>query len=127
MKNLLGNPHEIRNKPTEEIIDSQLDTKLGHFTEEELEVVLKKKSRKASGLDEIPSEEWKTRKLDDILLRLCNPVNKQNSTEKWLKGYLLPLPKKGDLKLLLGITHLFPHNELVHLPYIAVATNTRAD
>ena len=28
---------------------------------------------------------------------------------------------------MLGITHLFPHNELVHLPYIAVATNTRAD
>ena len=26
---------------------------------------------------------------------------------------------------LLGITHLFLHNELVHLPYIAVATNTR--
>ena len=29
--------------------------------------------------------------------------------------------------LMLGITQLFPHNELVHLPYIAVATNTRAD
>ena len=28
---------------------------------------------------------------------------------------------------MLGITHLFPYNELVHLPYIAVATNTRAD
>ena len=28
---------------------------------------------------------------------------------------------------LLGITHLFPHNEVVHLPYIAVTTNTRAD
>ena len=27
----------------------------------------------------------------------------------------------------LGITHLFLHNELVHLPYIAVATNTRVD
>ena len=27
----------------------------------------------------------------------------------------------------MGITHLFPHNELVLLPYIAVATNTRAD
>ena len=27
---------------------------------------------------------------------------------------------------MLGITHLFPHNELVHLPHIAVATNTRA-
>ena len=30
-------------------------------------------------------------------------------------------------KKVLGITHLFPHNELVHLPYIAVANNTRAD
>ena len=29
--------------------------------------------------------------------------------------------------LVSGITHLFPHNELVHLPYIAVATNTRVD
>ena len=28
---------------------------------------------------------------------------------------------------MLGITHLFPHNELVNLPYIAVATNSRAD
>ena len=27
----------------------------------------------------------------------------------------------------LGITHLFPHNEIVHLPYIAVAINSRAD
>ena len=27
----------------------------------------------------------------------------------------------------LGITHLSPHNELVHLPYVVVATNTRAD
>ena len=29
--------------------------------------------------------------------------------------------------VMLGITHLFPRNELVHLPYVAVATNTRAD
>ena len=29
--------------------------------------------------------------------------------------------------VLLGITHLFPHNELVHLPFIAVAIKTRAD
>ena len=28
---------------------------------------------------------------------------------------------------MLGIALLFPHNELVHLPYIAVATNTRED
>ena len=29
--------------------------------------------------------------------------------------------------ILLGITHLFLHNVLVHLPYIAVVTNTWAD
>ena len=28
---------------------------------------------------------------------------------------------------MLGFTHLFPHNELAHLPYIAGATNTRAE
>ena len=36
---------------------------------------------------------------------------------------MIPKP----LCIMLGITHLFPHNEIVHLPYIAVATNTRAD
>ena len=30
------------------------------------------KNRKAAGLDEIPSEVWKTRQFDDILLRHCN-------------------------------------------------------
>ena len=28
---------------------------------------------------------------------------------------------------LLGITHLFLYNKLVHLPYVAVATNPRAN
>ena len=32
-----------------------------------------------------------------------------------------------SISSLLGIIHFFPHNELVYLPYIAVATNTRAD
>ena len=31
------------------------------------------------------------------------------------------------MNLLLDITQLLLHNELVHLPYIAVATNTKAD
>ena len=41
--------------------------------------------------------------------------------------YLTDFSIKNSLSWLLGITHLFPHNELVHLPYIPVATNTRAD
>ena len=57
------------------IMNNQLDLKLGQFTQEELDVVQTKiKNRKAAGLDEIPPEEWKTRRFDDILLRYCNAV-----------------------------------------------------
>ena len=77
------------------------NTKLGQFTQEELNVVLTKiKSRKAEGLDEIPPDEWKTRTYDDLLLRFCNAVYKQNAIQKWTKGRILPFPKKGDF----GIT-----------------------
>ena len=67
---------------------------------EELDVILKRiRSRKAAGLDEIPPEVWKTRKLDEILLWLCITVYKQNAIEKWTKGCILPFPKKSDLKI----------------------------
>ena len=57
------------------IISKQLDVKLGPFTKEELDSVLRRiKNRKAAGLDEIPPEVWKTRQFDDILLRQCNAV-----------------------------------------------------
>ena len=37
--------------------------------QEELDPVLRKiKNRKAAGLDEIPSEVWKTRQVDNLLL-----------------------------------------------------------
>ena len=82
------------------IISKQLDIKLGPFTKEELDSVLKKiKNRKAAGLDEIPPEVWKTRQFDDILLRQCNTVYSQNRIERWMKGCILPFPKKGDLGL----------------------------
>ena len=69
-KNLLGNPPKITHEPITRIISKQLDLKLGPFTQEELDSVLRKiKNRKAAGLDEIPPEVWKTRQFDDILLR----------------------------------------------------------
>ena len=38
--------------------------------QDELDVVLIKiKNKEVAGLDEIPPEVWKTRKLDDLLLR----------------------------------------------------------
>ena len=62
-------PSEITEKPAEEIIQDQLDIKLGHSTEGEFDIVPKTiKITKLEGLDEIPAEIWKTRKFVDILL-----------------------------------------------------------
>ena len=87
-------------KPIIRIIIKQLDIKLGPFTQEELDSVLRKiKNKKAAGLDEIPPEVWKTRQFDNILLRHCNAVYNQNLIDRWMKGWILPFPKKGDLGL----------------------------
>ena len=53
----------------------------------------------AAGLDEIPPEEWKTRKFDDILLQHCNAIYNQNPIDRWMKGCIIPFPKMGDLGL----------------------------
>ena len=89
-KNLLGNPPKITHEPITRIISKQLDIKLGPFTQEELDSVLKKiKNRKAAGLDEIPPEVWKTRQFDDILLRHCNAVYNQTSIAAKIYNALL--------------------------------------
>ena len=91
---------EVTHEPITRIISKELDIKLGSFTQEELDSVLRKiKNRKAAGLDEIPPEVWKTRKFDDILLRHCNAVHNQNPIDRWMKGCILPFPKMGDLGL----------------------------
>ena len=35
----------------------------------------------------------------DILLRHCNAIYNQNPIDRWMKGCILPFPKKGDLGL----------------------------
>ena len=91
-ENLLGNPPKITHEPITRIISKQLDIKLGPFTQEELDSVLRKiKNRKAAGLDEIPPEVWKTRQFDDILLRHCNAVYNQNPIQMD-EGMHTPLP-----------------------------------
>ena len=88
-ENLLGNPPKVTHEPITRIISKQLDIKLGPFTQEELDSILKKiKNRKAAGLDEIPLEVWKARQLDDILLRHCNAIYNQNPIDRWKKGDL---------------------------------------
>ena len=99
-ENLLGNPPKVTHEPITRIIRKQLDIKLGPFTQEELDSVLRKiKNRKAAALNEIPPEVWKTRQFDDILLWHCNAVYNQNQRDRWMKGCILPFPKKGDLGL----------------------------
>ena len=99
-ENLLGNPPKVTHEPITRIISKQLEIKLGPFTQEELDSVLRKiKNRKAAGLDEVPPEIWKTRQFGDILLRHCNAVYNQNPIDRWMKGCILLFPKKGDLGL----------------------------
>ncbi len=99
-ENLLGNPPKVTHEPINRIIHKQLDIKLGPFTQGEPDSVLRKiKNRKATGLHEIPPEAWKTRQFDDILLRHCNAAYDLNPIDRWMKGCILPFPKKGDLGL----------------------------
>ena len=89
-ENLQGNPSKVTHEPIIRIISEQLDIKLGPFTQEELDSILKKiKNRKAAGLDEIPLEI-----LQDILLRRCNAVYNQNPIDRWMKGCIPPSLKR---------------------------------
>ena len=100
-ENLLGNPPKITHEPITRIISKQLDIKLGPFTQEELDSVLRKiKNRKAAGMDEIPPEVWKTNQFDDILLRHYNAVYNQNPIDRWMKGCIDPSLKRGTSDLL---------------------------
>ena len=95
-ENLLANPSTIMQELITRIISKQLDIKLGPFTKEEHDSVLRKiKNRKAAVLDEIPPEVWKTRQFDNILLRHCNAVYDQNPIDRWTKGYIPPSLKRG--------------------------------
>ena len=99
-ENLLGNQTKVTHEPINRIISKQLDIKLGPFTQEELDSVLRKiKNRKGVGLDEISPEVWKMRQFDNILLRHCNAVYNQNPIDRLMKGCIPPFPKKGDLGL----------------------------
>ena len=91
------------------IINNQLDIKLEQFTQEEHNVVISKiKNWKAASLDKIPAEVGKTRKFDDILLRYCNTIYNQNTTDRWTKGCILLLPKKVTSELPRTTDYLLP-------------------
>ena len=45
-------------------------------------------------------EQWQVNNIKEIfLLSYCNTVYNQNPVDRWMKGCVLPFPKKGDLGL----------------------------
>ena len=79
-----------------ESITKIISNQLGQFTLELNSVWRKIQNRKADG---ISSEIWKSRELNNILLQHCNATYKWNTIERLTKGYILPFPKKGDLRI----------------------------
>ena len=97
IENLCGKPPKVTDEPIAKIISNQQGIKLGKFTQEELDLVLRKKNRKNVGVYEIPLEVWKTREFDDILHWYYNAVYNQNTIDRWSKGCILLFSKNGDL------------------------------
>ena len=96
-QNLLDKSPIVSDSIIEKVIEQELEMKSGLFNELEVNLVLKKlKNKKASGLDGIPPEVWKTGKFNDLLLYDCYEVYNGNVIQSWTEGCILPFPKKGD-------------------------------
>ena len=97
---LLGQPPVIDDQTIEKLFDT-LPINTGDFTLDELRSAIKSlQNNKATGLDGIPGEVWKIGCLDQQLLLVCNKTFHGEAPEFWLRGGILPFPKKGNL----GIT-----------------------
>ena len=95
--NLLGLPPVIDDRPIIKIFDT-LPIETGDFTMLELNTAIKPlQNNKASGLDGIPAEVWKTKCLNEELLTICNKTYHGDAPVIWRKGGIIPTPKKGNL------------------------------
>ena len=80
-ENLLGRPPKVTHEPITKIISNQIDIKLGQFTHEELDLVLRKiENRNAAGFDEIPPEVWKTKEFDNVSDTVSPYITRTQST-----------------------------------------------
>ena len=96
-QNLLGQAPIIDDKPVLKVFDT-LPIETGELTMEELKLSIKAlKNNKASGLDEIPAEVWKTVCLDQQLLEIYNQTYHGEAPRSWKNGGIIPFPKKDDL------------------------------
>ena len=102
---LLGQPPAITEQETIKVVQETLPINTNDFTKDELQKCIKSFSNgKASGLDDILIEVWKTKGLLDPLLDVCNITYYGDKPKIWAKSGLVPFPKKGDL----GNTNNYP-------------------
>ena len=78
-ENLLRKPPKVTHEPIKKIICNQLDIKLGQNLTQYSKKI---KNKKATRLDEIPPEVWKTSEFNDILLWHCNAIYNQNTIDR---------------------------------------------
>ena len=96
---LLGQSPEIDDQPVPKVFDT-LPIKTGEFTEIELQASIKSfQNNKATRLDSIPIETWKTGCMNEELLNVCNKTYLGDAPNCWLQGKILLVPKKGDLSI----------------------------
>ena len=101
-EDLLGKPPKPTNNSNDycKTILHKLYIKIESFTTNEIDIAIKNiKNGKATGLDEIPSEVWKIKEFQDILLKSCNSVYSQDPIERWTEGCILPFPTKGNITI----------------------------
>ena len=94
-QNLLGQAPVIDDIPIQKVYET-LSIETGELTIEELKLAMKDlKNNKATGLDEIPVEVWKTGCFDNELLIVCNKTYGGDAASIWRQAF----PKKGNLAI----------------------------
>ena len=101
VENLLDRPASLPPHPEEidAIISETLPIPVHEFTMEELTSAIRSTSSgKATGLDNIPAEVWKSGTLLEHLLNVCTKVfNAGEAPNVWRIAAILPIPKNEDL------------------------------
>lgn len=97
---LLGEPPDIKDEQITVVVPFELPIDTNEFTLSELEKAINLSSNnKATGIDTIPAEVWKTGILNEPLLDICNRTINGSKPSVWSKSEIIPFPKKGDLGL----------------------------
>ena len=113
-----GQPPALDHQPIKRVFNT-LPIETRDFTADGLQKLINAlQNNKAPGLGGIPIEMWKTGHLDEDLLEICNKTFHGDVPGIWLRGSILPFPKKGDF----GVTG--DYHEIIPSPQLALKCTT---